>query len=299
MTTRTLLPALALIVAIGALVAGAVLWLGAEEAPLDPGTGGEAPVATAREGIDTPRATELNPREHAQVRFDLPWPFAEFSADISELLRPRRRDMQLKRDKIERDLGLTLSNQKVTVQLENVTPDDVIAELTRQFAPLGVNVYTREPPVDNDPHFEHFYITDGTIWDVIELMRVRTNDLVTFAVTPEGLCVGSPNACRDARIDAERWVDTQVGIGAPDADFDFLDGTYRPSFTDAHIGAVIHDVREQSGAEVVIGPEVWSLPIKLTWQAEPMPVLAALRQIAIKCGAALYAKDGRVFLLDR
>lgn len=295
MSTRILLPVAAIVVAVGLLAAGALHFL-SQDGPGDPPPRDDGPAKPANRA---PEVTPQSSAERVQIRHDLPWPFAEFEDDIRELRRPVRREVFFERDRIERELGERLNKHKFSVELENVTVDDVVRDLAVRFAPLGIKVYTLPPPVENDPFFEKLSFVDTDVWAVIEEMRVRTNDLVTFAVTPEGLCVGSKKACINARAAAEQWEEEQVGEGTPDEAFDFLKGDYRPDFQDAHIGLVVRDVREQTGVEVVVGPEVWSLPVKVTWRADPMPVLAALRQIAIKVGGALYAKDDRVFLLDR
>jgi hypothetical protein len=297
---RAVLSALALVVLVAALAGGALWWLGDGGAtPPEPGDGnGQETVETGRG--DAPVAGRFDERERAQLRHDLPWPFAEFEADIVELRRPALREVRMLRLRAEEELDRQLSGQTLTIHLENATVEDIVAEITRHFEPKGVRVFTQDPPVPNNVTFERFHVTDVTVWQIIDMMRERTRDLVQYAVTPEGLCIGSKKACFNARVAGNRWEERQVGEGATDEEFAFLDGkTYRPDFVDAHVAAVIRDVREQSGVEVVVDAEIWNNAVKLSWRSDPMPVLAALRQIAIKCGGALYAKDGRVFLLDR
>ncbi len=297
MSTRVVLSATVLVVA---LTAGAIALLGGDEpAPAPPESSGEGAPAPHESDAASPSIAQMTQRERVQTRHDQPWPYGDFAADIAEMKRPRRREIVYERDQIELRLGTALSERKVTIRLENATPADVIAQLTRQFADDDLAVYTRDPPVENDPVFEHFYMTDVSVWDVIESMRVRTNDLVTYAITPVGLCIGSKKACQNARIDATLWEQQQVGKGSPDDAFDFVKGEYRPDFRGAQIGAVVRDIREKTGVEVVVDAELWSSPVTLTWTADPMPVLAALRQIAMKLGGGIFARDGRVFLLGR
>ena len=290
-----LVTALILLAALG--VGGALLLLRDDtRAPAPEVPGAPAPAADADGQVEL-GSERISDNEERRRRLRQPWPFRDFMDDIGKVRRPGQHTVFRKRQAIETAHFTLMANHKVTIRMENVRVPEVVAELAPQYEPLGLRVYTQDPPVPEQIVFERLFLTDATIQQVISAMKVMSEGLVDYAVTPLGLCIGSKPACHQARIDALDWEVRVRSEAEQPADDAFLDVEYRPDFSGAHIGAIIDDIRGKTGVQVVTDEEAWALPVSISWRTDPLPLRVALRGIAAEMGVGLHVDRRRVFLL--
>jgi hypothetical protein len=137
--------------------------------------------------------------------------------------------------------------------------------------------------------------TDLTIPKVLDQLRLQTNEECRYMMTWQGLCIGSQHAIEQAQLDANAAAGAMRAREDPPTTL--LDAEYRPGLEGAWIGAIVRDIRAQTGVEVVVDNDVWIHPRTLTWRARPMPLRTALDRICKEFNAYHRVRDGRVYLL--
>lgn len=293
---RAALQVIAVLAVVGLLIFGALTLL--SEPPGDDPVPSDEPLAevVADGGHKPLTLTEMSDAQENRFRHNSPWPFADFAMDISELQKPGRREVMVARDDAERVIFEKIQEHRLTIRLDDVRVGDVVRTLAAEFAPFDIKVYEGLPKVSDLVVFERLYLTDVTIQQVVSAMIVQSGEQVFSEVTPLGMCIGSKNACIQARLDAKEW-DADVRSRVRTEPDEFLDVEYRPDLRGAHIGRVVRDIRTKTDVEVVIGPRAWAVGILFTWVDDPLPLDDALDKIARKLEARVYVKDGRAFIL--
>ncbi len=295
---HALLTSIIVISVVGLLAATAIHFLtdvGPDE-PTGPDDQPVAPVGAAPETNTPLAAVEMSDARKQRAHHSDPWPFGDFADDISSLLRPGRIEVMRARDKIETDFFKIIVENKVSLRLDNVRVGDVVKALAREYEPLEVTIYEGLPKVSDRVVFKRVYLTDVTVQQVVAFMALQSDEQVFSAMTPKGFCIGSKNACIQARLDAKEWeADFRAGVkGEPD---DFLDVDYRPDMRGADVGRLITDIRAKTGIDVVIGPRAWEKGLLFTWTSDPLPLRDALDEIARRLGGRVYVRSGRAFIL--
>ena len=272
-------------VALGALGIGAVvllLWLALREEPVP-----EAPPS------EEPSTGTLDPTAARRISHE-GWPFGEFAADIGALKSPEPGGTafvpDVKRNENEREVYFT----NFSMNLVDVHPKQVVEELARIFKDAGVKIFTLDPPVP-----DHVRVTvagdELTIPKVLDQLRMQTNEECRYIMTWQGLCIGTEHAIEEAQLQANAAAGARKAMDDPPTTI--LDVEYRPGLEGAWIGAIVRDIRAQTGVEVVVDSDLWVNPKTLKWRARPMPLRAALDKICDEFGAYHRVRDGRVYLL--
>ncbi len=295
---RRSLLVLVVVALLGALVFVALRLVHVDETtPQVPPTDGEQ-VAPAPVGDVDFSAEPMSEAEARRRMHRAKWPFGDFALEIQEILRPGRAKVHQAVEEAEIPLRELANQHKITVRMERATFPEVVDFLAREFEPHGMRVYTLPPAPPEDLVFENLYLTDVDVWGVIRFMTLKSQDQITFALTPEGLCVGTPNACIQARLNQLDW-EARIRDVSVDEDDAFLDAEYRPDFRGAEIGSILKDIVEKTGVQVIVNPAVWEKPVTMTWRAEPLPLRRVLARIAQHYGAQVHTRDGRAYVLIR
>jgi hypothetical protein len=282
-------PAVALVVVALAALIGAGIWFALRGEPDDDGTivETEAPTVEAMTGIEQRDSGHRNP-----------YPFDAFGAEIAQLKMPGTEGDYKSLDDVQVELWEKIGTGKLTLRLERPTFRQIVDEANRQIAPqTGVKIYYyEEAAFPDDFPWDDIVINEGSIHDLLQMLLHRTSNECKHYLTGNGLVIGKEGAVQQAQLD---WrAQTAQARSDADAKADLLKKEYRPDFDRATIAAVIRQVYDQTGVEVVTDPETWSKQRVVTWRSKPTTLGAALQRICKDFGAYYRVKDGRVFLLQ-
>lgn len=282
-------PAVALLVVSVAALIGAGLWFAFRGEPEDE----DVVIET-----EAPKVEEMTRVEQRDSGHKNPYPFDAFAAEIAQLKMPGTEGDYKSLDDVQVELWEKLGTGKLTLRLEKPTFRQIVEEANRQiFEQTGVKVYYyEEAGFPDDFPWDDIVINEGSIHQLLQMLLHRTSNECKHYLTGKGLVIGKEGAVQQAQLD---WrAETARARSDADAKAELLKKEYRPDFDRATVAAVIRQIFDQTGVEVVTDAETWSKQKVVTWRSKPTTLGAALQRICKDLGAYHRVKDGRVFLLQ-
>jgi hypothetical protein len=172
---------------------------------------------------------------------------------------------------------------------------DLFPLIREQIEPSGVKVTTGSPKIADD----YPVVLPDIEWTGLsifgEIMK-RTNKEIVYAVTSEGVNVGTDEACNRAARDASLVVLRRRVARENDADTR-LDAEFRPDVRNANIVAFLRGMEAQTGVEVALETRIWEMAPALSWRAPPMKLRAALDELCRGFHWYWRSYRGRVWIL--
>lgn len=273
-----------LVVVLAGLVGLLLWWTLREEAPPEPPP-----------SLPEPKAEEMTPLERSAALHNDPWPFAEFQDDIVAVRNPAPADATETEDDVLRRNGVVF-DRPITLKMKQATANEMIRELNRQLEKYGVPILWQDPGPLPDLRFD-VDLEEVPLTFAIDALVRGTAGQTKYIRTTDGLAIGTEGWIIESQeIARANWAKRNLPKAGSSPEL--LDVLFRPDFQRASIGAVVRQVKAQTGVEIVVAPELWGKRKVITWRDEPVPVRTVCGRLNQTFGGTYRVRGARIFLYE-